>query len=119
MDRLEKLPDWAAGRNVAIHTCDKMGRSDTGVLGAQLRLDVRMNRRVIGPWLRRSQILIGMCFLIPILGRAENVAVTFDDLPLNGELASNTTRVSVAKDVLAVLKKYRAPLIYGFVNAKR
>lgn len=78
-----------------------------------------MNRRLIGPWLRCSQILIGMCFLIPILGRAENVAVTFDDLPLNGELAANTTRVSVAKDVLAVLKKYRAPPIYGFVNAKR
>ena len=58
-----------------------------------------------------------MCCLIPVLGRAENIAVTFDDLPLNGGLAPHTTRVDVADTVLAVLKKYRVPQVYGFVNA--
>jgi peptidoglycan-N-acetylglucosamine deacetylase len=61
---------------------------------------------------------IAAVFLIaPAIGRAENVAITFDDLPLNGSLAPNTTRTGVVKDVLAILKKYRIPQVYGFVNA--
>jgi len=50
---------------------------------------------------------------------AENAALTFDDLPLNGTLAPSMTRVGIVKDVLAILKKQRVPQVYGFVNAKR
>ena len=55
----------------------------------------------------------------PALGCAEKAALTFDDLPLNGTLAPDMTRVGIVKDVLAVLAKHHAPQVYGFVNAKR
>jgi peptidoglycan/xylan/chitin deacetylase (PgdA/CDA1 family) len=50
---------------------------------------------------------------------AQNVAITFDDLPLNGLLPPGATRVETAKDVLAILKKRHVPPVYGFINAKR
>ena len=55
----------------------------------------------------------------PQAGHAESVAITFDDLPLNGTLAPNTTRLGIVKDVLAVLKKSAVPQVYGFVNAQK
>jgi peptidoglycan/xylan/chitin deacetylase (PgdA/CDA1 family) len=63
--------------------------------------------------------VIGLLLLARGFAVAAPVAVTFDDLPLNGELAPNTTRVGVTADVLAVLKKYALPPVYGFVNAKK
>src|ERR1039458_2609461 len=56
--------------------------------------------------------LCGMC-------AAQKVAITFDDLPLNGELPPGVTRAETTKNVLAILKKRHVPPVYGFVNAKR
>jgi peptidoglycan/xylan/chitin deacetylase (PgdA/CDA1 family) len=53
------------------------------------------------------------------LAAADQVAVTFDDLPLNGELAPGTTRDGIVAAVLPILKKYGLPPVYGFVNAKK
>ncbi len=50
---------------------------------------------------------------------AQKVAITFDDLPLNGELPPGVTRVQIARDTLAVLKKHHVPPAYGFINAKK
>ncbi len=50
---------------------------------------------------------------------AQKVAITFDDLPLNGSLPAGVTRVETARDVLAILKKRHVPPVYGFINAKR
>jgi peptidoglycan/xylan/chitin deacetylase (PgdA/CDA1 family) len=50
---------------------------------------------------------------------AQKLAITFDDLPLNGELPPGVTRTETARNVLAILKKRHAPPVYGFVNAKR
>lgn len=50
---------------------------------------------------------------------AQKLAITFDDLPLNGELPPGVTRTETARDVLAILKKRHVPPAYGFVNAKR
>lgn len=50
---------------------------------------------------------------------AQKVAITFDDLPLNGELPPGVTRVEVTRNTLAVLKKRHVPAVYGFVNAKK
>jgi peptidoglycan/xylan/chitin deacetylase (PgdA/CDA1 family) len=50
---------------------------------------------------------------------AQKIAITFDDLPLNGELPPGVTKVEIAKDTLAVLKKWHIPPAYGFINAKR
>jgi peptidoglycan/xylan/chitin deacetylase (PgdA/CDA1 family) len=47
------------------------------------------------------------------------VAITFDDLPLNGQLAPNMTRSSIVKNVLTILKEHHVPQVYGFVNAQR
>jgi peptidoglycan/xylan/chitin deacetylase (PgdA/CDA1 family) len=50
---------------------------------------------------------------------AQEVAITFDDLPLNGQLPPGVTRVQIARDTLAVLKKRHVPPAYGFVNGKK
>ena len=45
------------------------------------------------------------------------VALTFDDLPLNGGMAPGATESDFARDTVRVLKKHRIPPSYGFVNA--
>jgi peptidoglycan/xylan/chitin deacetylase (PgdA/CDA1 family) len=64
-----------------------------------------------------AALLAATFFLLPARSHAESVAITFDDLPLNGTLATDVTRVRVVKDVLAILKQRRVPQVYGFVNA--
>ena len=46
------------------------------------------------------------------------VALTFDDLPLNGAQPAGISKSQMARDTLAVLEKYRVPPSYGFINAK-
>ena len=50
---------------------------------------------------------------------AQKVAITFDDLPLNGDLPPGVTRVQIAREVVALLKARRLPAAYGFVNGKK
>ena len=50
---------------------------------------------------------------------AQGVAITFDDLPLNGELPPGVSRVQITKDVVALLKQRNTPPVFGFVNAKK
>jgi peptidoglycan-N-acetylglucosamine deacetylase len=47
------------------------------------------------------------------------VALTFDDLPLNGALPAGRKQSEFARDTIAVLKKYRIPPSYGFVNGNK
>jgi len=49
----------------------------------------------------------------------QKVAITFDDLPLNGDLPPEVTRVQIARDTIALLKARQAPPVYGFINAKK
>ncbi len=73
---------------------------------------------ISGMWhLRGLAILVLAC--TATLARAEPVAITFDDLPLNGELAPGMTRAGIVRDVLAVLKAAQVPTTFGFVNAAR
>jgi peptidoglycan/xylan/chitin deacetylase (PgdA/CDA1 family) len=46
------------------------------------------------------------------------VALTFDDLPLNGTLATGFKKSDYARETVAVLKKHRIPPSYGFINAR-
>jgi peptidoglycan-N-acetylglucosamine deacetylase len=57
-------------------------------------------------------VLCGVC-------AAQKLAITFDDLPLNGALPPGVTRVETARNVLAILKKRHVPPVYGFINAKK
>src|SRR5688572_23526290 len=45
------------------------------------------------------------------------VALTFDDLPINGQLPAGVTKTQITRDTVAVLKKHRIPPSYGFINA--
>lgn len=46
------------------------------------------------------------------------VALTFDDLPLNGMLPVGAKQSDFARETIKVLKKYRIPPSYGFINAQ-
>jgi len=50
---------------------------------------------------------------------AQKVAITFDDLPLNGDLPPGVTRVQIARDAIALMKARHLPGAYGFINAKK
>ncbi len=53
------------------------------------------------------------------IGVAQKLAITMDDLPVNGGLPPGVTRAETAKNVLAILKKRHVPPVYGFINAQK
>ncbi|MBS1800655.1 MAG: polysaccharide deacetylase family protein [Acidobacteria bacterium] len=68
--------------------------------------------------LLRKKLLLAigvLCCAAPLC--AQQIALTFDDLPENGELPPHVTRLQIARSILATLKRERMPPIYGFVNA--
>jgi peptidoglycan-N-acetylglucosamine deacetylase len=56
---------------------------------------------------------------MPVLCAAQKLAITFDDLPQNGDLPPGVTRVEITRSTLAILKKLHVPATYGFINAKK
>jgi peptidoglycan-N-acetylglucosamine deacetylase len=66
-------------------------------------------------------IVLRIVFFLALtqISRAQKVAITFDDLPLNGDLPPGMTRVEIVGNTLAVLKMLHVPAAYGFVNAKK
>jgi peptidoglycan/xylan/chitin deacetylase (PgdA/CDA1 family) len=50
---------------------------------------------------------------------AQKVAITMDDLPMNGKLPPGITQAETTSNVLAILKKRHVPPVYGFINAKK
>jgi len=50
---------------------------------------------------------------------AQQVALTFDDLPAHGALPPGATRVSIAKDIIQALQAAKAPPAWGFLNAQK
>jgi peptidoglycan-N-acetylglucosamine deacetylase len=68
---------------------------------------------------RSNGVLILSILALAQISSAQKVAITFDDLPLNGDLPPGMTRVEVAGNTLAVLKTRHVPAAYGFVNAKK
>jgi peptidoglycan-N-acetylglucosamine deacetylase len=47
------------------------------------------------------------------------VALTFDDLPINGTLPPGKKQSDFARDTIKVLQKHRIPPSYGFINATK
>ncbi len=47
------------------------------------------------------------------------IAITVDDLPSHSALPQNTTRVEIARQIIAALTQAHAPEVYGFVNGIR
>jgi peptidoglycan/xylan/chitin deacetylase (PgdA/CDA1 family) len=50
---------------------------------------------------------------------AQKLAITLDDLPLNGLLPPGVTRAETTRNVLTILKERHLPPVYGFINAKK
>jgi Glucuronyl esterase, fungi len=48
----------------------------------------------------------------------QEVALTFDDLPVHGPLPPGMTRVDIANSIISALQAAHAPPTYGLVNAK-
>jgi peptidoglycan/xylan/chitin deacetylase (PgdA/CDA1 family) len=65
------------------------------------------------------KMLICCLLLSGSICAAQKVAITFDDLPLNGDLPPGVTRVRIVRDTLAVLRARHLPPTYGFINAKK
>jgi peptidoglycan/xylan/chitin deacetylase (PgdA/CDA1 family) len=68
-------------------------------------------------------LVAGALALVCALAVAEpsvklKVALTFDDLPLNGLLPPGALKSDYARDTVKVLKKHRIPPAYGFINAR-
>jgi len=53
----------------------------------------------------------------PPAAEAQEVAITFDDLPSHGPLPAGVTREDVARKILTALKDANVPEAYGFINA--
>jgi peptidoglycan/xylan/chitin deacetylase (PgdA/CDA1 family) len=68
---------------------------------------------------RESCVLILVILGISGLCAAQKLAITMDDLPLNGMLPPGVTRAEIAKNVLQILKRRHVPSVYGFINAKK
>ena len=65
-------------------------------------------------------LFLCVCFLaLTGVCQAQKLAITFDDLPLNGLLPPGVTRAETTKEVLAILKRRHVPPVYGFINAKK
>jgi hypothetical protein len=70
-----------------------------GVVAARVRSVVLSTRKRI-PMLKT--MLAALLALVPALCVAEKVAVSFDDLPLNGSLPAGVTEVDIVKQVLPI-----------------
>jgi peptidoglycan-N-acetylglucosamine deacetylase len=70
---------------------------------------------------KRGGVLCAFIFSVVVAcgTAAQNVALTFDDLPLNGLLPVGVTRVEMTRNVLAILEERHVPPVYGFINAKK
>src|ERR1700756_929315 len=66
----------------------------------------------------KFSLVISVLLIVNVCA-AQKVAITFDDLPLNGDLPPGVTRVQIARDTLAILSARHAPPAYGFINAKK
>ncbi len=70
--------------------------------------------------MRTMKLLLGnmVLSLICVLhAPAQQVALTFDDLPDHGPLPTGQTRLQIADTILATLHDQHIPQVYGFINA--
>lgn len=68
---------------------------------------------------RPRVFLVALAAMFPLLAPAAEVALTFDDLPVNGSLPVGITEVDIVKRVLPILRRAKAPPSYGFINADK
>ena len=78
-----------------------------------------MRNRLFGSWTAALVAAASICGLASAAEPKLKVALTFDDLPLNGTLPLGKKQSDFARDTIKVLKKHRIPPSYGFINADK
>jgi peptidoglycan/xylan/chitin deacetylase (PgdA/CDA1 family) len=76
----------------------------------------------VGVCSRWRALAVGVCgfwFAAGIGAGAQQIAITFDDLPAHGPLPAGETRIDVANKVIKALQRAHVPPTYGFVNGVR
>ena len=76
----------------------------------------------VGVCSRWRALVVGVCgfwFAAGIGAGAQQIAITFDDLPAHGPLPAGETRIDVANKVIKALQRAHVPPTYGFVNGVR
>ncbi len=66
--------------------------------------------------MKRALIALLLC---ASAASAQQMAITFDDLPAHGEKPAGMTRLDIATSILDTIKREHLPAIYGFVNGAR
>jgi peptidoglycan-N-acetylglucosamine deacetylase len=69
-------------------------------------------------WMSRTILALLLASSAP-LACGQQMAVTFDDLPVHGAMPVGMTRLEIAQSILATLKQGKLPPVYGFVNGGR
>jgi len=64
-------------------------------------------------------VTLAACALAQAAEPKLKVALTFDDLPINGTQPADKSQSDLARDTIKVLKKHRIPPSYGFINANK
>jgi peptidoglycan-N-acetylglucosamine deacetylase len=67
----------------------------------------------------RRCLCAGVLFFWAGLASGQQMAVTFDDLPVHGAMPPGMTRLEIAQSILKTLKREKLPAVYGFVNGGR
>jgi peptidoglycan/xylan/chitin deacetylase (PgdA/CDA1 family) len=64
-------------------------------------------------------VFSGLLILAAELAWGQQMAVTFDDLPVHGAMPAGTTRLEIARSILDTLRREKMPPVYGFINGGR
>jgi peptidoglycan/xylan/chitin deacetylase (PgdA/CDA1 family) len=68
--------------------------------------------------MRTTKLLLASVLTLgTVHASAQQVALTFDDLPAHGPLPTGQTRIDIANSILATLRDQHLPQVYGFINA--
>src|SRR3990167_1493144 len=64
-----------------------------------------------------NKILIALLIFLHInIASAMELSITVDDLPANGNISTQTTRMEIAQKILSVFKKHHITGVYGLIN---
>jgi peptidoglycan-N-acetylglucosamine deacetylase len=84
---------------------------------SRFSLDVHIPQA--GLWTAMKRVLRAMALACAFSGTASaatEMAGTIDDLPTHGALPPGMQRVTIAEQIISVLKRHAVPEVYGFVN---
>src|ERR1700675_1399787 len=69
--------------------------------------------------LARKGLLVVSLVLSTSLTWGQQMAVTFDDLPVHGALPAGMTRLEIVESILKTLQREKMPPLYGFISGGR